>query len=236
VAGEDHLREWVAAVKPLPLLLALVLGVGIGLAISHLNSEEPESRRVDAPPGGTAADVPVIVFKTDPPTPAREVAPPRPSELGSAPAGITPPPASLASGQVSSPIDAGPVFNQQFATAEKQGISDGMLEAHRALEREPRDDSWSYPLEAEIENSLVSDTSMGNFRKEHLECRSTMCEIRLSAEGGAQIEALRQWTSDIQKFPWAARMQLSSSSTVSSDERMDALMIVSRPPAPAEAD
>jgi hypothetical protein len=109
-----------------------------------------------------------------------------------------------------------------------------MLEAHRALEREARDDSWSYPLEAEIENSLVSDTSMGNFRKEHLECRSTMCEIRLSAQGGAQIEALRQWTSDIQKFPWASRMQLSSSSTVSSDERMDALLIVSTPPAPPE--
>jgi hypothetical protein len=71
---------------------------------------------------------------------------------------------------------------------------------------------------------------MGNFRKEHLECRSTMCEIRLSAQGGAQIEALRQWTSDIQKFPWAQQMQLSSSSTVSSDDRMDALLIVSKPP------
>jgi hypothetical protein len=135
-----------------------------------------------------------------------------------------------ASDGISNPIDAGPVFNQQFATAEKLGQSDGMLEAHRALEREPRDDSWSYPLEAEIENSLIPDTSMGNFRKEHLECRSTMCEIRLSAEGGAQIEALRQWTSDIQKFPWASRMLLSSSSTVSTEDRMDSLLIVSKPP------
>jgi hypothetical protein len=220
--------------KPLPLLLALVLGVVIGLAISHPTSEEAEAPRMQVPPSGAAADVPVIVFKTDPPAPAPGVPPPKPSEVGSAPAGIAPPPALPASGQVANPIDAGPVFNQQFATAEKQGISDGMVEAHRALEREPRDDSWSYPLEAEIENSLISDTSMGNFRKEHLECRSTMCEIRLSAEGSAQTEALRQWISDIQKFPWAARMQLSSASTVSSDERMDALMIVSKPPAPAD--
>jgi len=219
-------------VKPLPLLLALALGLVIGLLIGRLPSD-PADETVAAPtsvantpgPAPRAAD-PVIEFRTS--NTGSTTAPAVPAAIPSpAPVQVASPPAPDG---ISNPIDAGPVFNQQFATAEKQGVSDGMLEAHRALEREARDDSWSYPLEAEIENSLIPDTSMGNFRREHLECRSTMCEIRLSAEGGAQIEALRQWTSDIQKFPWASRMVLSSSSTVSTDDRMDSLLIVTKPP------
>jgi len=225
-------------VKPLPLVVALILGLVVGYLLGRLPSGQEEIPEVVADheaavsqpvpqPAPVPAATPRSAFAPGPPAGATSPNPVPPVS--------TPPPVAAPADGISNPIDAGPVFNQQFATTEKQGGSDGMLEAHRALEREPRDDSWSYPLEAEIENSLVTDTSMGNFRKEHLECRSTMCELRLSAQGGAQIEALRQWTSDIQKFPWAAGMQLSSSSTVSSDERMDALMIVSKAPAPPDA-
>ena len=38
-------------------------------------------------------------------------------------------------------------------------------------------------MEAEIENSLVADTSMGNFKLELIECRATLCEVRLTARG-----------------------------------------------------
>jgi hypothetical protein len=220
--------------KPVPLFLALALGVIIGVLLGGLPEESRpgDPMPADAPAGraddaGRPADrdAPTIVFQTD----TADVSVAAPRSMPDAPGSQAGPPVSTSDG-ITRPIDVGPVFSEQFANAERQGLRDALLDAHRALEREPRDDSWSYPLEAQIDNSLVADTSMGNFRKEHLECRSTMCEIRLSAEGGAQIEALRQWTSDIQRFPWAAELQLTSSSTVSSDERTDALLIVTRPP------
>jgi hypothetical protein len=225
----------------LPLLLMLVVGVAVGVWIGRGATDEPAPPATAAPAPKVRQD-PAIVFDT-PPAPRGE----SPRDTGprithaTTPSAL-PAPDPYANGEpysattgVLQPIDAGPVFNQQFAAAEKQGLRDAALDAHRALEREPRDDSWSYPLEAEIENSLVADTSMGNFRREHIECRTSMCEIRLSAEGAEQIEALRQWTSDIQRLPWASKMLLSSASTISSDERMDSLLIVAKPPAASES-
>jgi hypothetical protein len=216
--------------KYLPIVLVFAAGIAVGLYWSRTPPEEPAA----------ATHAPMVVFDTPAPasTAPAQAPPPPPLPFGSsrsasdaAPVPRSYPPAPDAGEPgYSQPIDAGPVFNQQFASAEKQGMQDAVLQAHRTLERETRDDSWSYPLEAEIENSLVADTSIGNFRREHLECRATLCELRLSAEGGEQIEALRQWTSDIQKFPWAARVVLSSSSSISSDTRMDALMILAKPP------
>lgn len=223
--------------RSLPLLLMFVVGITLGVMIGRMTADEaappPAAIANETPgPAPAAGGDPVIVFAPpQDPRPASRPADRPPAQPGVPERHTDAPDAGIGASQR---IDAGPVFNQQFATAEKQGVKDAVLEAHRALEREPRDDSWSYPLEAEIENSLVADTSMGNFRREHLECRSSSCEIRLSAEGGAQMEALRQWTSDIEKFPWASRMLLSSSSTVSDADRMQVLLIVTRPPPPAD--
>lgn len=229
--------------RPLPLLLALVVGAALGVLIGRMTADAPapqiETASASATPAGAAGSEDVIVFA--PPASSSPVdLPPVPRSQLDAPPVAAPAPAPADDANDADAghfqrIDAGPVFNQQFANSEKQGMRDVVLEAHRAMEREPRDDSWSYPLEAEIENSLVEDTSMGNFRREHLECRSSSCEIRLSAEGAAQIEALRQWTSDIQRYPWASRMLLSSSSSVVDENRMDALLILTKPPTPPDA-
>jgi hypothetical protein len=228
--------------RSLPLLLMFVVGLTLGVLIGRMTADEGTPPAVgvateSVQPAPSRDGDPVVVFA--PPAQSRPAA--APSQARSADTAVpihhadpAPPAAGVEASGGGQRIDAGPVFNRQFAASEKQGVKDAMLEAHRALEREPRDDSWSYPLEAEIENSLVADTSMGNFRREHLECRTSGCEIRLSAEGGAQIEALQQWTSDIQKLPWASRMVLSSSSTVSDADRMDVLLIVTKPPSPAQ--
>jgi len=213
--------------KHLPLLLVFAGGIAAGVLIGRLMSGPPPA----LPPVNIDAQ-PVITIEPRPQTqqlPARPLGTP-----ASKPVAATPPPPAATEPSndtgIVLPIDVGPVFRKQFETAAKSGHPDAMGDAHRALERELRDDSWAYPLEAEIDNSLTADLSMGNFRKEHLECRSTLCEIRLSASGAEQVEALKQWTSDIQRLPWGSRMMLSSSSTISSDNQMDALLIVAKPP------
>src|SRR5689334_13978316 len=46
------------------------------------------------------------------------------------------------------PVDAGPHFGPQIADSIRTGRRDSLTEEHLQLEREVRDDSWSYPLEA----------------------------------------------------------------------------------------
>lgn len=149
-----------------------------------------------------------------------------------------PPAESVATAEESAPaqpIDVGPSFRTQFAAAKRQGYRDQAAELHAALEREPRDDSWSYPLEADIQNSLMSETSAGNFKADHVECRSSMCEIRLSATDEQQAKALQKWTEGFHAEPWGSQIYMSSMSTISGGGRTDALMLLSRPPKPASA-
>lgn len=229
--------------RTLPLLLMLIVGIAVGVWIGRMSGDNPA---LAGAPAAESRDQPVVTFDTtQPPQPATPAAqsgvtpfPPPPVAQDAAPYVPPPPmrtedPPAEGAGFVQ-PIDVGPVFGAQFDTVAREGHRDAMLEAHRALEREPRDDSWAYPMEAEIENSLIPDTSMGNFRREHVECRATKCEIRLSAQGSSQVEALRQWSSDVQRLPWATNLALSSASTIATDDRMDTLMIVEKPPAPGQ--
>jgi hypothetical protein len=128
----------------------------------------------------------------------------------------------------------GPAFQKAFEPKPIPGTPDPLVDAHRALEREARDDSWSYPLEADITNSLLADTSVGNFKLEHVECRATMCEIRLSARG-AQAEALTRWTDGVHSLPWGSRLLPSVSSMINQDGKVDRILILRRaqvPPKP----
>ena len=221
--------------KDVRLWVVFAVGIAAGVLIGRMTSDPPvplaEETAVPAEesPPQTRAD-PVRAFGTPAPTAAPPTRTPAPRPADVAPVAAGNGDDSVVNAGITQPIDVGPVFRKQFETARKTGHPDTVGDLHRALERELRDDSWAYPLEAEIENSLVADTSMGNFRREHLECRSSMCEIRLSASGAEQVEALKQWTSDIQRQPWGSRMMLSSSSTVSTDDQMDALLIVTKPP------
>ena len=132
------------------------------------------------------------------------------------------------------PIDVGPAFRTQFAATKKQGFHDQTAELHAALERETRDDSWSYPLEADIQNSLVSDTSAGNFKAEHVECRSSICEIRLSATDPQQAKALQKWTEAIHTLTWSSQVNMTSMLTISDAGRSDTLVLLTRPQNPAQ--
>ena len=126
-------------------------------------------------------------------------------------------------------IDAGEVFNEIIARPSQPGFENQIGDAHRALERETRDDGWSYTMEAEIQNLMINEVSTGAFRAEHVECRATMCEIRLSGKGD-QTAALEHWVESVGPQPFGQRLFLSSASSISSNGRSDTLMIFRRPP------
>ena len=124
----------------------------------------------------------------------------------------------------------GPVFQAQFAEAIAHGMKNPLLEAHQTLEREARNDSWAYTTEAELQNALVADTSVGNFKLDHVECRATMCEMRLSGRGAEQSAALGKWQQNSRTQSWGTDLYPSSSSFVGRNDDADMLIIFTRPP------
>lgn len=58
--------------------------------------------------------------------------------------------------------------------------------------REERDDSWAYMREAELESSMATELGAGDFNKERIECRASICLVELSATGG-QVAKLGDW-------------------------------------------
>jgi hypothetical protein len=126
-------------------------------------------------------------------------------------------------------IDAGPVFNKQIAQQSIPGFENQLGDAHRALERETRNDGWAYAMEAEIQNAMVNEVSTGAFRMEHVECRATMCEVRLSGKAD-QAAAIKHWNEGLGGQPFGQRIFPNYSSSISNDERIDSLIIFRRPP------
>jgi hypothetical protein len=233
LAGEDHLRDmkagWIA--------VALVLGVSIGVWISQ---ERKEPTQPETP--ATGADAGAV--QQAPQTPPADAG----SKFGhtklrpgaaSQPGAASPP--AIASATSEEPeytgyhqaIDVGPVFRRHFEQDAASGTENSMAMAHRELEREVRDDAWAYTIEAEIESSLIAETSLGNFRREHVECRATLCEIRISGEGDQQETAMQNWNESLGGKTWASRVNLNYSATVSENGQINALMIFRKSTAPA---
>jgi hypothetical protein len=125
-------------------------------------------------------------------------------------------------------IDVGEAFAKQIARPSEPGYENLIGDAHRELEREPRDERWAYEMEGELQNSLVSQASMGTLKVEHIECRSTICEVRLS--GRAENQAgLREWNESLRSNSLNQRLFANMSSTVANDQRVDALYIFRKP-------
>ena len=217
------------------IAVALVLGVSIGVWVSQ---ERKEPAQPETPAAGADAGA-VHRAPQAPPSDAGSKFGHTQLRPGAAsPSGAASPPAIASAGSEEpegylQAIDVGPVFRRHFAQDAASGTENAMAMAHRELEREVRDDAWAYAIEAEIENSLIAETSLGNFRRDHVECRATLCEIRISGEGDQQETAMQNWNESLGGKPWASRVNLNYSATISENGQVNALMIFRRSNAPS---
>jgi hypothetical protein len=134
---------------------------------------------------------------------------------------------SVDSGTVQA-IDVGEAFARQIARPSRPGEENEIGDAHRALEREARDDQWAYTMEGELQNSMVTQTSTGAFKLEHVECRATLCEVRISGNADQQA-AMREWMENLADSGLKQRLFPNMSSSYANGERVDALYIFRRP-------
>jgi hypothetical protein len=231
--------------RPMALAAAFVAGIAVGIVATRMSADDPS--------GQTQAGIATAPTLPSPLATPPSLAPPPPLPTPPPPDGSgTPAPPVPAAGRHaadpspekpaatsaspvgtpmadSGPIDAGDVFNKMIAQTSQPGFENSIGEAHRALERETRDDSWAYPMEGELQNSMVTETSTGAFRAEHVECRATMCELRLSGKGD-QMAAIKRWSDELGSQPFSQRLLLNYSSSISDHDRVDTLMIFRRPP------
>jgi hypothetical protein len=98
-------------------------------------------------------------------------------------------------------------------------------EWERAFQKEERDEAWARPLEEEIRTSLEPGVSLGHFHVANIECRATLCEIRLLARGSLQGAELDRYQEEIFKLPWATRLTPALSSGVSSQDSYESIWI-----------
>ena len=225
-------RSWLA--------VTFVAGIAVGVMATRLTLEPPATEAkvtigIPAEPRDTAPVAPPSSPATSsvarPPSAADSIKADTVAEVRPAPA-IAPVEAvepARAESVAVQPIDAGEVFNKVLAQPSQAGFENNIAAAHRALEREARDDGWAYSMEAEIQNSMVNEVSTGAFRAEHVECRTTMCELRLSGNGD-QGAAIKRWNDELGTQPFGQRLFLNYSSTISDNGRVDTLMIFRRPP------
>ena len=142
-----------------------------------------------------------------------------------------PPPSSLAppaADTTNQRVDLGPVLSRRLEAPTPPGFEDSLAVAHREFEQQPRDDSWAYSTEGDLQNSLVNEASMGAFIVEHVECRSTLCEVRLSGKP-AQGEAIKTWSEGWNNPPFGKRLFINYSSMSVDGDRADAVYLFQRP-------
>ena len=217
--------------RPAWVIAIFAAGVGVGFLLARVVAEPApvaSVASVAANPMQAAVEPAPEMPAAPPPVPAKPV---RPVASPALPPGIPPDPPVVPDAEYtgySQAVDSGPVFRKFIDQKHPDGSPNRLGDLHRTLERELRDDSWAYPMEADLQNSLVAEVSSGKLTVEHLECRATICELRLSGIP-ANEQTLTDWTSAVGRQPWASRLYMNLSSTVSDGERVDSMLIFRRP-------
>ena len=100
----------------------------------------------------------------------------------------------------------GSVFNEVLARPSQPGYENQLGDAHRALERETRDDGWAYTMEARNperdgqrnEHGCISGRSTSNAARRSAKCgcRARATRLRLSS-AGARVSARSLWAAPV---------------------------------------
>lgn len=219
--------------KPFWLIPAFLVGGIAGALVFRAILPHPSERVGIAPPLTSISPSPrpapqsLLAHSDSPPSPSTTTieAPVRPSPAThSAPVPAPAAPVVTTAGGAS--VDLGPELRKSLTDPSRH---ESPMQLHAALEREAKDDSWSYPLEAEIRNSLTAVSQNDAIVVHTVECRSTLCEIRLSADEG-QGELLNGWNRQLGTQPWSGRLLPVSQYMTSSGGRVEQLTILRRPP------
>jgi hypothetical protein len=178
-------------VKAYWLAAALVVGITLGLLIGRGADEETGTAAAQPQAGVPAEQRPVTRAPEHDPRASREDPQPIATFTPSDTVVLQPamPPATI----TSTPRDPSAAISSNVENAPPGFVPGSGTPEHHEFLREARDDSWAYLREAEIENALLAETSTGKFRKDRIECRTTMCEVNLSARGETQVAALKKW-------------------------------------------
>ena len=74
---------------------------------------------------------------------------------------------------------------------------------HRALEVEAKDLSRAPQLEYDIQSYLQSNSGNNTYTIERVECRTTMCELQVTASNRAARAEWSKLLTDMRRQPWA---------------------------------
>lgn len=211
--GAIAMRAWFGTSSTAPQVIETVIAPAA--AVPHGDARE-----------STPAATPLSAVKLPSANTTSESAPPPMP----APAG-TP---LAATNDVVQPIEVGDVFRKMIAKESVPGNENQIGDAHRELEREYRDEGWAYTMEAELQNSMLNEVATSGFNPEHIECRATLCEVRLSGTGQQQAAGIKRWNESFmgQNSVLGQRLLLSYAAAINDNERTNALLIFRRPPPP----
>ncbi len=223
-------------IRPAWLLWTFAAGVAVGAfamrAMYGTSSAAVPTASIES--SATPVALPVEVEKSAPretATPLSAVSLPNAPRKVESALPVAPAPAN----EVAQPVDLGPAFEKALADDAQPGHHDQVREAHRELERETRDEGWAFTMESELQGAMINEIATSAFNAEHIECRATLCEVRLSGNTSLQSEAMKRWHESFigRADPTLGqRLLLNYSSSISENDRTDLLMIFRRPPPP----
>jgi hypothetical protein len=186
----------------------------------------PETVPANASPATNGASPAVLPAAGDPGPSTRVTAPLPPEEPAEPP--VT---ASDSAGPEAPPDHEYRAATRPLTPEEMRQEIDPGNEWERAFRKEERDEAWARPLETEIQQSLEPEISMGRFYVSNVECRTTLCEVRLLARGNLQNAELEDFQTRIFQLPWAERLTPALSSGVASGgETYESIWIFEKKP------
>lgn len=153
---------------------ALVLGVAVFLFVREEKSASTATREMA--PSATAH---VPGASTPPGFAEVEIRPPLPASTvaeGEQPGAHVP----------TTPMPIRPEFEAVFRENPLLAYS------HAAMEKEPRDEAWATAMEDNYGRAFAANVDLNRYGIPSAECRSTRCEIQMSAYGAPQLEP-KQW-------------------------------------------
>jgi len=175
-----------------------------------------------------------------------ESAPPAPvpasTAVSAAPATLNPvdemPPAvgvSPGPGDAGAPRDlpAASEYRGVAAPAASSAPGDALNQWQHAFAQEVRNEDWARPLEVSIQQSIAPEIDLGHFYVSNIECRATLCEIRLLAYGSLQRAELERFGYQIGELPWALGLNAALATGSASPDRYEAIWIFEKNPEPA---